>query len=66
MGRIKGTVIKRTTKELLKKYPGLFSEKFEDNKKPAGIYVKQKKFRNSISGYIARILKRRRKEEEKK
>lgn len=58
MGRIKGTLIKRTTKELLKKNPGAFSEDFEHNKKEVGKYVEQKKIRNSIAGYISRLVKK--------
>lgn len=62
MGRIKGTIIKRATKELLKKYPSEFTTNYEENKKVVVKYVKQKKFRNSIAGYITR-LKRKQKEE---
>ena len=58
MGRIKGTIIKRTTKELLKKYPNDFTADFAENKKLVAQYVKQKKFRNSIAGYIARLVKK--------
>jgi len=66
MGRIKGTVIKRATKELLKEYPNEFTEDFEQNKKIVSMHVKQKKFRNSVAGYIARIVKRQNKNEKRK
>jgi len=58
MGRIKGTVIKRATKELMKEHPEEFTDDFEQNKKVVGKYVEQKKFRNSIAGYITRIIKK--------
>ena len=65
MGRIKGTVIKRATKELLKEYPNEFTEDFEKNKPLVSLHVKQKKFRNSVAGYIARIVKRQNKKEKR-
>jgi len=66
MGRIKGTVIKRATKELLKEYPNDFTDDFEKNKPLVSLHVKQKKFRNSVAGYIARIVKRQNKKEAKR
>lgn len=68
MGRIKGTVIKRATKELLAKYKGEFTTTFEENKKVVNKYVTQKKvkkFKNSIAGFISRIMCRNKKEEER-
>ncbi len=65
MGRVKGTIIKRATRELLEKYPKEFTTDYEENKKAVACYVKQKKFRNSIAGYITR-LKRKQKAEENK
>jgi small subunit ribosomal protein S17e len=59
MGRIKGTLIKRTTKELLKKHKSLFTADFDHNKKVIyKMLPTQKKYRNSIAGFIARIMKR--------
>jgi small subunit ribosomal protein S17e len=67
MGRIKGTLVKRTTKALMNKYKGQFSENFEANKKVIdtvhpGI---QKKIKNSVSGFIARKIKREKAQEKK-
>jgi small subunit ribosomal protein S17e len=59
MGRVKPLPIKRTTKELLEKYPELFSDDFEKNKKiVAKVVEADKKTRNSISGYLARLVKK--------
>jgi len=65
MGRIKGTIIKRATRELMEKYKGHLSENFEENKRIIAVEnIKQKKARNSIAGYITRLV-RKQKEEEK-
>lgn len=59
MGRIKSLPIKRTTKELLEKYPSLFSDDFEKNKKVVAKVVEaDKKTRNSIAGYSTRLVKK--------
>jgi ribosomal protein S17E len=59
MGRIKSLPIKKTTLELIEKYPSLFSDDFEKNKVVINKIVEaDKKTRNSIAGYITRIVKR--------
>ncbi len=64
MGKIKTRLIKRTTREINKKdLP--FSEDFETNKKILGREMPSKKVRNQIAGYIARIKKAERIEQEK-
>jgi small subunit ribosomal protein S17e len=68
MGRIKGTLVKRTTKSLMIKYKGQFTNSFDANKKVIdavhpGI---QKKIKNSVSGFIARKIKREEQQEKKK
>jgi len=67
MGRIKGALVKRTTKSLMTKYKGQFSEDFGANKKVIdsvhpGI---QKKIKNSVAGFIARKVKREKAQEQK-
>ncbi len=58
MGKIKTKLIKRTTKELIKK--GIkFSESFEGNKKILGNTIPSKKIKNQIAGFIARIKKQK-------
>jgi len=60
MGRVKGTLIKRVSKELLVKYPDKFTTDFEKNKKIVNqILTTYKRFRNSITGYVTRIVKMR-------
>ncbi len=55
MGRIKSTLIKRTSRQLIKKSDESFGETFEVNKKALGGILPSKKMRNKIAGYIARI-----------
>jgi len=68
MGRIKGTLVKRTTKALMVKYKGQFTDNFGENKKVifATMPGMQKKIRNSVSGFIARKVKREQQIEKKK
>jgi len=60
MGRVKGTLVKRTTKSLMNKYKGQFFEDFTENKKVMATIIPgmQKKIRNSVAGFIARKVKR--------
>ena len=58
MSRINGTAIKRATFEFLKKYPERFTDSYEKNKVKLKDTVKNKKMRNSISGYLARLIKK--------
>jgi small subunit ribosomal protein S17e len=65
MGRVKGTLIKRVSRELITKYPDKFTSDFEKNKKIMGkILTTYKRFRNSIAGYVARLIKRQEKKKE--
>ena len=59
MGRVKSQGIKRTTRKLLEKHPELFENSFEKNKKVMARILPDadKRTRNSIAGYIARIKK---------
>jgi small subunit ribosomal protein S17e len=57
MGRIKSTLTKRTSRQLIEKSPESFGKTFEENKKALGNTVPSKKMRNKIAGYIARIKK---------
>jgi small subunit ribosomal protein S17e len=63
MGRIKTLLIKRTAKKLLEKFPNKFEDNFEENKK---ILAKiqnlemDKKIRNSVAGYITRLVRKQR------
>lgn len=59
MGRIKTTLIKRLTFELLDKHGDKFKDNFEENKKIVENYidVPSKKLRNVIAGYVTRLIK---------
>lgn len=60
MGRIKTALIKRRTKELLKKHGAHFSTDFSANKELTSSFVelKSKKLRNIIAGYMTRLKKK--------
>ena len=57
MGRIKSTLVKRTSRQLLENSPEDFGKTFEENKKALGSILSSKKMRNKIAGYVARIKK---------
>ena len=64
MGKIKSRLIKRTANELIEKGVEL-SEDFEKNKKVLGNTMPSKKLRNRIAGYISRLKRMQREEQEK-
>ena len=55
MGRIKPTLVKRTTRQLIAQSSESFGKTFEENKKALGSTLPSKKMRNKIAGYIARL-----------
>ena len=55
MGRIKPTLVKRTSRQLIEQSTESFGKTFEENKKALGSTLPSKKMRNKIAGYIARI-----------
>lgn len=59
MGRIKTQMIKRLTFQLVKEHGSELKKDFGENKQIVGRYLSQssKKIRNSIAGYITRIMK---------
>jgi len=58
MGRIKGTLVKRVSKEIMKKYRVNTTNNYETNKQFLNQFKIPKKTRNSIAGYIARKVKK--------
>jgi len=64
MGKVRTILIKSTSKELINKYPNVFTIDFETNKKLLDKYleVDSKHLRNRISGYIVNLLKIRNKD----
>lgn len=57
MGKIKSTLIKRTSRKLIKTAPDSFKKDFESNKKALGKTLPSKRIRNKTAGYIARLKK---------
>ncbi|MHA1991270.1 MAG: 30S ribosomal protein S17e [Candidatus Hodarchaeales archaeon] len=59
MGKVRTVLIKKVSKELINKYPDVFTIDFEENKKLLDKYleVDSKHLRNRISGYIVNLLK---------
>lgn len=68
MGRVKITIIKRTAKTLFGEHKDNFKNDFNFNKKAVDnfIEVKSKKLRNSIAGYVTRLVKMSKQPKKKK
>ncbi|MFX1575365.1 MAG: 30S ribosomal protein S17e [Promethearchaeota archaeon] len=64
MGKVRTVLIKNVSKELIDKYPSVFTTDFEKNKKLLDKYseIDSKHLRNRISGYIVNLLKIKSKE----
>lgn len=60
MGRVKTTLIKRTTRKLLRLHGEELKKSFEENKKALSelAVISSKKLRNSIAGYATRLKKK--------
>lgn len=58
LGKIRTKLVKRTAKELLEKYPDIFTRDFEHNKKVVSklLETPSKKLRNQIAGYITHLV----------
>lgn len=61
MGRIKTTLIKRSTNKLVKEHEGKLSTSFNDNKKAVSsvAQISSKKLRNIVAGYATRLMKKK-------
>lgn len=59
MGKVRTILIKNVSKELIMKYPDVFTSDFEKNKEILDAYLEidSKHLRNRISGYIVNLLK---------
>lgn len=64
MGKVRTILIKNVSKELMSKYPDVFTTNFEENKILLDKYLEidSKHLRNRISGYLVNILKIRNRE----
>jgi len=60
MGTVKPAYIKVIARELLKKYPDVFTNSFDENKKLVAelTNIKSKTVRNRVAGYITRKINR--------
>jgi len=65
MGKVRTSLVKRTARRLLELYPDEVSTNFEDNKELVKkyVYLKSKKLRNQIAGYLTHLAKLRAREE---
>ncbi|MEM1611655.1 MAG: 30S ribosomal protein S17e [Sulfolobales archaeon] len=68
MGKVRPTPIKRISRELLEKYPDLFTKDFQKNKEilKTLLRTQSKKLRNQIAGYITHLVKIRERMQERK
>jgi len=59
MGKVRTILIKSVSKELISKYPDIFTTDFEENKRLLDKYLEidSKHLRNRISGYVVNLLK---------
>ncbi len=59
MGKVRIRLVKRTARELLEKYPDLFTADFEHNKQVVKklVVTDSKHVRNKIAGYITHLVK---------
>lgn len=58
MGKVRTKLVKRVARELLEKYPELFTRDFEHNKQAVMrvATIPSKKLRNKIAGYITHLI----------
>ena len=65
MGKIRTILIKNISKELIEKYPNIFTTDFNENKDLLNKYAEMdsKHLRNRIAGYIVNLLKIKEKNE---
>ncbi|MCF2138978.1 MAG: 30S ribosomal protein S17e [Candidatus Lokiarchaeota archaeon] len=59
MGKVRPVFIKKVSKELVEKYPDVFSVDFEENKKLLQKYtvIQSKLVRNRVAGYLTHLMK---------
>jgi len=59
VGRIKTKPVKRITKELFARHSDTFKKDFTENKKLVSQYadIKSKKIRNTIAGYVTKLMR---------
>ena len=60
MGRTKSIAVKRISDELIKRHSDSLSDDFEKNKTAVNrlVLVQSKKLRNTMAGYLTRLMKK--------
>ncbi|MEO3993228.1 MAG: 30S ribosomal protein S17e [Desulfurococcaceae archaeon TW002] len=63
MGRVRTSLVKRTARRLMELFPSEVSANFEENKRLVSerVYLRSKKLRNQIAGYLTHLVKIREK-----
>jgi len=58
VGKVRTKLVKRIARELLEKYPDMFTREFEHNKQVVKrlAIIPSKKLRNQIAGYITHLI----------
>lgn len=58
MGKVRTKLVKRIARELIEKYPGLFTRDFNVNKQLVSnlATIPSKKLRNQVAGYITHLV----------
>ena len=61
MGKVRSTLIKRTSRRTLRKYPERISKDFDENKKAVSelLILPSKRVRNMVAGYITTLFKQK-------
>ena len=57
MGKVRTDTVKRTSRELLKRFPDRFTGDFESDKQAVNdlVITQSKRLRNRIAGYVTRL-----------
>ncbi len=57
MGKVRIEIVKRTSRELLRRYPERFAGDFEADKQAVNelVVLQSKRMRNRIAGYVTRL-----------
>jgi small subunit ribosomal protein S17e len=63
MGRVRTSIVKRTARRLMELFPSEVTASFEENKKLVSkyVYLRSKKLRNQIAGYLTHLVRVRKK-----
>ena len=59
MGKVRSEQVKKSARELIRRFPDKFSSDFEENKKLIGtlVLISSPKLRNRIVGYLTRLIR---------